>query len=168
VKRNVVLVLLIVLVVLAVGCSKDETPLAVVEITNEYEIQDGITYLEQDSKLMGYTPIEMFNADLNSDGTYELYVNSEEGSGIIHTFVECYEPISETYSAISKRAATDYHFCIYKDELYIIATQNMLSSLLQPPCAYKAILVDSVLSLEEIDEKLSDNIINHYEKNKEE
>ena len=144
------------------GCSEKDDSLAVAEITDEKEIEEVIKNFEYDMVLMGYMPIKVFQADLNDDDIYEIYASSVAGSGIGHAFVECYEPVTETYSYISERLKIDYYFYVYEDELYIISTQHMLSSFYQQPSVYRLILVDDKLSYEAIDEELEEDILDSY------
>jgi hypothetical protein len=91
-------------------------------------------------------------ADLDKDGTYELYINSNAGSGYIHFYIHGYNPINNKCYIMSERFKTDYRLFIYKFNIYVFAE----GAFPNPPTVkiYRPSLKNDELIFEEIDENL--------------
>ncbi len=132
------------------AASEEEIPALAVAFS-KYE-EDGI-FTDQ---------YEYYIWDLNNDGNQEILRDYSIGSGIINFRVECYDTVSEEFSYIDERMMTDYKYYIYKEELYIIATQSIISSFSDEPHVYRPILIGNILSCEKINSILERKIIKSY------
>jgi hypothetical protein len=102
----------------------------------------------EDARLMGYNWYSgIILADLDGDGTYELYLNASTGSGFIHFFIHGYNPITNEYYVLSNRMAANYKLFIYKNNLYVYANNSLNNTLI-----YRPIITDGELLLVEIEE----------------
>ena len=119
------------------------------------KIKDGFEE-NQDIGLMGYMVFEVYQADLNSDRICEYYVNSVAGSGIAHTFVQCYDVASEMYSMISDRMVMNFYATEYNDELYVIAIPYNGDG---NTTVYRAALIDGKLACKDIDDTLQEAVL---------
>ncbi len=161
--------LIAVLMIFASACvpKPGETLRPYVE-TDSLKIEEYKELFGFDNDSRGFIYGEAFYlADLNDDGNYEILLTYWQGSGIISSSIECYEKVSGTFSLLDERIKTDYTLYIYEDELYIIATQNFLSSLFQPPRVYTPVLVDNQLSFESIDGDMESKIFESYKNDNE-
>ena len=111
---------------------------------------------DQDIGLMGYMIFDVYQADLNGDGTLEVYVNSVAGSGIIHQFVQCYDAASDTYSMLNDRMVTDYYVVEHGGELFIIARPYIRDG---QASVCRAALMDGCLACGEIDAALQEEVL---------
>ena len=111
-------------------------------------------------------------ADLDRDGTYELYLNASLGSFYIHAFIHGYNPVSEKYYIISRRLESDYILFIYRNNLYVLAqawpeidwTQTSPTIIDMPEYEgfikiYIPKLLNEILVLEEIEESMEREIM---------
>ena len=109
------------------------------------------------SGLMGYNWYRgIILADLDKDGVYELYLNASAGSGFIHHFIHGYNPIRKEYYIINERMGTNYIFFVYNGDLYVFAIDETFSNRIE---IYKPLLKGSKLSLEDIENKLYNEIM---------
>jgi len=98
-------------------------------------------------------------ADINKDGIYEIFVNGQMGSGIVHSFIHCYDPANDKYYIISKRMEMDYVCFVYYDNIYIYGLPGPRLGKHAERKFYKPIFSNDELVLEEIDSSLYDEII---------
>ena len=69
----------------------------------------------------GMLVINVYYADINYDGVYEAYATGTMGSGIVHSYLLGYDPVTKTNYQLSKRMEMDYSFCSLSGELYVVA-----------------------------------------------
>jgi hypothetical protein len=102
-------------------------------------------------------------ADINNDGIFELYLNGSAGSGIIHSFIHCYNPADDKYYIISKRFEMDYFAFVYKNNIYIYGSKEMLSGNDIGIILFKPLFVNDELFLEELETNLYNEIIEEFD-----
>jgi len=87
----------------------------------------------------------VYNADLNNDGTYEAYATISMGSGIVTYFLIGYDPVSGNKNILNERLAMDYFFVDYDGELFVRAFMSMSNN-----CTgiYRPILNDESLTFD--------------------
>jgi hypothetical protein len=134
--------------------------------TNEINYNDVYYDLHEQFKntgfdLMGYNEYSgAILADLDNDGTYELYLNAATGSGIIHAFIHGYNPITKKYYLLSERMETDYILFIYKNVLYLFAVNSYWNETGQENIKiYRPTIAGEELIIEDIDENIYNDIM---------
>lgn len=73
---------------------------------------------------MGLLTDSVYCADLNEDGVYEICMNSAVGSGIIHNFVQVYDPAAGSHYSLSARMDQDYRFALDQNGVLYIAARE--------------------------------------------
>ena len=101
-------------------------------------------------------------ADLDKDRTYELYLNASIGSGIVHSFIHCYNPRTEKYYILSKRTECDYLLFIHNNILYVLSSANIFSKNKNVEI-FEPKLLDDEIILKEIKENIQNEIIGSIE-----
>ena len=101
-----------------------------------------------------------FYADLDKDGTYEVYMNQFVGSGIVHEFIHGYNPVNSEYYRLDNRMVTDYIFFIYEEKLFVFTYNHWYSKKSPEYKIYNPVLTNGELAIEEIDNELHDEIMN--------
>ena len=101
-----------------------------------------------------------FYADLDNDGTYEVYMNQFLGSGIVHEYIHGYNPVNGEYYRLYNRMVTDYIFFIYKEKLFVLTSNHWYSKKSPEYKVYNPVLMDGELNLEEIENELHNEIMN--------
>jgi hypothetical protein len=102
-------------------------------------------------------------ADINNDGIFELFLNGSIGSGIIHSFIHCFDPAEDKYYIISKRFEMDYFAFVYKNNIYIYGSKGMLSGDDIEIKLYKPLFVNGGLFFEELEHNLYKEIIEEFD-----
>ena len=139
-KRILIILLALSLCVVVPGCLNE--PLLIEPTSNLPAIQTGgpltdfgttvathdgsaeVTF-PNDSGLLGYYITESFEADMNNDGHYEVYVNAVAGSGIVHSYLKGYDFENDCYYILSERFKYDYYFVIFDEQLYVVRTATI-------------------------------------------
>jgi|GEM_PF-6611426 len=67
-----------------------------------------------------YLSGQLYFADLNYDGRYEIYSSSSYSKERTTYFIECYDPVEEEYSVIHDPHHRDYHIVLFNDLLYTV------------------------------------------------
>jgi hypothetical protein len=94
-------------------------------------------------------------ADLDKDRTYELYLNADIGSGIVHSFIHGYNPRTGKYYILSKRTERDYFLFIYNNILYVLSAASYFSNEKEKNIEiFELKLLDDEMILEEIKENI--------------
>lgn len=107
-----------------------------------------IVHFVDKSGLLGYMINQVYLADLNNDGIYEIYTNSVAGSGVSHNFVQAYEPATNTFSELNKRMETNYSFFVNNGQLYLVVQPFAKET--SDAAVYKPVLSDGMLSYTKI------------------
>jgi hypothetical protein len=102
-------------------------------------------------------------ADINNDGIFELYLNGSIGSGVIHSFVHCYDPTEDKYYIISKRFEMDYIAFVYENNIYIYGSNGISSRDGIEIKLFKPSFVNDELFLEELETNLYNEIIEKFD-----
>jgi len=121
-----------------------------------------IRFLQQQEYpiLMGYNWYSgIVIADINKDGIYELFINGSIGSGIIHSFIHCYDPVGDKYYIISNRFEMDYVCFVYNNNIYVYGGRHMFNNSDLNVKIFKLIFLNDELVLEEINNNLYNEII---------
>ncbi len=98
---------------------------------------------------------ESFEADLNGDEHYEVYVNAVLGSGIAHAYVKGIDIVGGKEYLLSERMKNDYAFIVYSEELYIVQTPFAGDT----HTVYRPSLGDDSFLLDTIDDPLQEKIL---------
>ena len=103
-------------------------------------------------------------ADINMDGVYELFINGNIGSGIIHSFIHCYDPVEEKYYIISKRYEMDYIAFVFENNIYIYGNRGMFSSNENNEIRlYRPLFINNEMVLDELEINLYNKIIDEFD-----
>jgi len=109
--------------------------------------------------LSGIIDSPAYLADLNGDGTYEIYLYaidmSEPAMNLAVGFVQCYDPASGKVSAVSKERTADVGITEYEEALYIIVRTFDGSDAV----VYRAALIDGKLACADIDAALQKEVL---------
>jgi hypothetical protein len=137
---------------------------------NKFNYNDVINKLHynffqtEHSKLMGYNWYNgIIIADINQDGIFELYLNGSIGSGIIHSFIHCYDPTEDKYYIINKKLEMDYILFVYKNDIYVYENNKMFSKDDVEIKLYKPLFVNNEMIFEKLEINLYNEIINVYD-----
>jgi hypothetical protein len=118
---------------------------------------DEIRHFTGSEGLMGYMVSDVFLADLNGDGLYEVHANATTGSGISHDFVQSYDTATGTFSALSERFMKEFHFAIFEERLYLVMYPGPIGS--YAPTVSRPVLRDGALAEEQVDQALRDRVL---------
>lgn len=133
---------------------------------NYNDVIDRLHYCFLQTEHSGLFGYNWFNgiviADINNDDVFELYLNGSIGSGIIHSFIHCYDPAEDKYYIISDRHKMDYIAFVYKNNIYVYGSNSMLSTNKVGIKLFKPLFFNNELVLEELDNNLYNEIIDGF------
>ena len=133
------------------------------EIYNEDEYSEYTALFDEARYSSNITILTIYRADLDKDGTDELYTNSYVRNDRFPPYIiECYDLKTDTYSNISSIDAWDYFLMNFDDKLYIfeISKKNVANDTRFH--VYEPYLSDGKLLYKEIDSDLERNIIDFW------
>jgi hypothetical protein len=102
-------------------------------------------------------------ADINNDGIFELYLNGSTGSGIVHSFIHCYDPAREKYYIVSERFEIDYIAFVHRNNIYIYGNTHYSIKDDKKIRLFEPSFINENLVFEELETNLYNEIIQEFD-----